>query len=62
MEDDVVGIVQYLLEHPLFLAPILLLAATVVFAVLKRLLKVAAVVAIAGGLYLALVQYFGPGL
>ena len=61
MEDEVVGIIQYLLEHPILLAPILLIVAMTVFALLKRLLKMAAVVAIAGGLYVALVQYFGPG-
>ena len=61
MEDEVVGIIQYLLENPLFLAPILLIVAMVVFALLKRLLKMAAIVAIAGGMYVLLVQYFGPG-
>ena len=62
MEDEVVGIIQYLLENPIFLAPILLIVAMMVFAVIKRLLKMAAIVAIAGGLYVLLVQYFGPGL
>ena len=61
VEDEVVGIIQYLLENPLFLAPILLIVAMMVFALLKRLVKMAAVVAIAGGLYMLLVQYFGPG-
>lgn len=61
MEDEVVGIIQYLLENPLFLAPILLIVAMMAYALLKRLLKVAAIVAIAGGMYVALVQYFGPG-
>ena len=62
MEDEVVGIIQYLLANPIFLAPILLIVAMMVFAVIKRLLKMAAIVAIAGGLYVLLVQYFGPGL
>ncbi len=62
MEDEVVGIIQYLLENPIFLAPILLIVAMMVFALIKRLLKMAAIVAIAGGLYVLLVQYFGPGL
>ena len=61
LEDEVVGIIQYLLENPLFLAPILLIVAMMVVAVLKRLLKMAAVVAVAGGLYMLLLQYFGPG-
>jgi hypothetical protein len=61
VEDEVVGIIQYLLAHPIFLAPILLIAAMLVFAVLKKLLKMATIVAIAGGLYVLLVQHFGPG-
>jgi hypothetical protein len=61
MEDEVAGIIEYLLAHPLYLAPILLLAAMMIWAVLKKLLKMAAIVAIAGGLYLAIVRYFGPG-
>jgi hypothetical protein len=52
-------IVEYLLAHPIYLAPSLLLAAMLVFAILKRLLKLAAIIAIAGALYLLLVQYFG---
>jgi len=55
-------IVEYLLANPLYLAPLLLVAATVIFALLKRLLKVAAIVAIAGVLYVLLVEYFGGGL
>jgi len=54
--------VEYLLENPIFLAPLLLIAAMLVFALLKRLLKMAAIVAIAGGLYVLLVEYFGGGL
>jgi hypothetical protein len=52
-------IIEYLLANPIFLAPILLLVAMLVFAVLKRLLKMAAIVAIAGALYLLLVRYYG---
>ena len=55
-------IIEYLLANPIFLAPILLLAAVMVFALLKKLLKMAAIVAIAGALYLLLVEYFGGGL
>jgi hypothetical protein len=60
--DGVEGIVDYLLANPLFLAPILLLVAMMVYALLKRLLKLAAIVVIAGALYLALVEYLGTGL
>ncbi len=56
------GIVEYLLANPVFLIPILLLAAMMIYAALKRLLKMAAIVAIAGALYLALVEVFGAGL
>jgi hypothetical protein len=56
------GIVEYLLANPIFLAPILLLVAMLVFAVLKKLLKVAAILAIAGALYLLLVEYLGRGI
>ncbi len=55
------GIVEYLLANPLFLIPILLLAAMMIYAALKKLLKMAAIVAIAGALYFALVEYFGGG-
>ena len=55
------GVVDYLLANPLFLAPILLLVAMLVFAVLKRLLKVAMILAIAGVLYVLLLEYFGRG-
>mgnify|MGYP006909092344 CR=1 FL=1 len=56
------GVIEYLLANPIFLVPILLLAATMIFAILKRLLKVAAVLAIAGVLYVVLVDYFGVGV
>lgn len=56
------GIIEYLLANPIFLVPVLLLAAMMIFAALKRLLKVAAILAIAGALYLALVEWFGAGL
>lgn len=54
-------IVEYLLANPIFLVPLLLVAAMMVFALLKKLLKMAAIVAIAGALYVALVEYFGTG-
>lgn len=56
------GILEFLLANPIVLAPLLLLAATVVFAILKKLLKIAAILAIATALYALLVQYAGTGL
>ena len=55
-------VIDYLMANPLFLAPVLLLIAMMVFAVLKKLLKMAAIVAIAGVLYLLMVEYLGGGL
>jgi hypothetical protein len=55
-------IVEYLLANPIFLAPLLLIAAMLVFALLKRLLKMATIVVIAGALYVLLVEYFGGGM
>lgn len=54
-------LVQYLLANPLLLVPILFVVAMIVFAVLKRLVKLAAITAIAGVLYVLLVEYFGSG-
>ncbi len=56
------GIVEFLLANPLFLIPLLLLAAVMLYALLKKLLKMAAIVALAGALYVILVEYFGAGL
>lgn len=53
------GVIEFLLANPIFLIPLLLLVAMMVFALIKKLLKMAAVVVIAGALYVALVQYFG---
>jgi hypothetical protein len=53
------GVLQYLIQHPLLLAPILVVAAALVFAILKRLLKVAVILLIAGALYVLLVRYMG---
>lgn len=55
-------IVDYLMANPVFLVPVLLMAAMMVFALLKKLLKMAAIVAIAGAMYLLMVEYFGGGL
>lgn len=56
------GVIEYLLANPIFLLPILLLAAMMVFAILKKLLKVAAIIVIAGVLYALLVEYFGAAM
>ena len=56
------GILEYLLAHPVLLVPILLVAAMMVYALLKKLLKVAAILAIAGALYVVLVRYLDGGL
>ncbi len=56
------GVVEYLLANPIFLLPLLLLAASLVYAILKKLLKMVAIVVIAGALYVVLVEYIGSGL
>jgi len=56
------GIVEYLLGNPIFLIPLLLVAAMMLYGLLKKVLKMAVIAAIAGALYLALVEYFGAGL
>lgn len=60
--NQVTELLEFLLANPIFLVPILLVVAMMVFALLKRLLKLAAVVAIAGVLYVLLVEYFGAGM
>jgi hypothetical protein len=57
----VTGIFDFLLATPLLLVPILIILAMIAFAILKRLLKIAAVLAIAGVLYVLLVNHFGTG-
>jgi hypothetical protein len=61
-EARMTDFVEYLLANPIILAPLLLVAAMLVFALLRKLLKLAAIVAIAGVLYVLLVEYFGGGL
>jgi hypothetical protein len=56
------GIVEFLMANPIFLIPVLLLAAVMVYALVKKLLKMAAIVVIAGALYVLLVEYFGAGI
>ena len=55
------GIAEFLLANPIFLIPVLLLVAMMLYALLKKLLKMAVIVAIAGVLYMVLVEYFGMG-
>jgi len=56
------GVVEYLMANPILLAPLLLLMSVGIYALLKKLLKVAVIVLIAGLLYLALMNYMGPGI
>lgn len=53
---------EFLLDNPIFLAPLLFVGATLVYAVLKKLIKVALIAAIAGALYVLLVEYVGAGI
>ena len=62
MMTEVSDLVAFLVATPLLLVPILLVAAMMVFAILKRLLKLAAIVAIAGVLYVLLIEYVGTGM
>ena len=55
------GIVEYFLANPILLVPILVLAAMLIYAILKKLLKLAAILAIAGVLYVLLAEYLGVG-
>jgi len=56
------GVVQYLLANPILLVPVLLIVATLVWALIKKLLKMAAILMIAGALYVILGRYFGTGM
>jgi len=60
--EGIVGLAEYLLANPMYLIPILLMVAVMVYAILKKLLKIAVIVAIAGAMYMVLVEYFGAGL
>ena len=54
-----IGIIEFLVEHPILLIPLLLIVAVVLFAVIKKLLKLLAIATNAGILYVLLVDYFG---
>jgi hypothetical protein len=55
-------ILQYLLHTPILLVPILVLVAALVFAILKKLLKVTIILLLAGALYALLMRYLGGGI
>ena len=59
---DVEGVVEYLMANPILLAPLLLLVSVGIYALLKKLLKVAVIILIAGALYLVLMNYMGSGV
>ncbi len=54
-----IGIIDFLVENPILLVPLLLIVAVFLFAVIKKLLKLLAIATIAGVLYVLLVDYFG---
>ena len=56
------GVVEYLMANPILLAPLLLLVSVGIYALLKKLLKMAVIILIAGLLYLALMNYMGSGI
>ncbi|MGB0543685.1 MAG: hypothetical protein ACPGPI_08175 [Longimicrobiales bacterium] len=62
MENELHSVLQYLLSNPVFLVPILGVAAMAMYGILKKLIKLAAIAAIAGGLYLLMVRYLGTSV
>jgi hypothetical protein len=58
-EPIVIGMIEFLVENPIVLVPLLLIIAVFLFAVIKKLLKLLAIATIAGVLYVLLVDYFG---
>ena len=62
MENELHSVLQYLVSNPVFLVPILGVAAMVIYGILKKLIKLAAIAAIAGGLYLLMVRYLGTSV
>ena len=54
-----IGIIEFLVENPILLIPLLLIVAVVLFAVIKKLLKLLAIGTLAGALYVLLVAYLG---
>ena len=54
-----IGMIEFLVENPIVLVPLLLIIAVFLFAVIKKFLKLLAIATIAGVLYILLVDYFG---
>ncbi len=54
-----IGMIEFLVENPIVLVPLLLIIAVFLFAVIKKLLKLLAIATIAGVLYILLVDYLG---
>ncbi len=54
-----IGTIEFLVENPIVLVPLLLIIAVFLFAVIKKLLKLLAIATIAGVLYILLVDYLG---
>jgi hypothetical protein len=59
--EEVNNAASFLLANPMYLVPVLAIAAMMLYAILKKLIKLAAIVAIAGALYVVLVEYMGGG-
>ena len=51
--------IEFLVENPIVLVPLLLIIAVFLFAMIKKFLKLLAIATIAGVLYILLVDYFG---
>ena len=54
-----IGMIEFLVENPIVLVPLLLIIAVFLFAVIKKFLKLLAIATIAGVLYILLVDYLG---
>ena len=59
MENEVQSVLQFLMANPVYLVPVLAVTAMVVYSLLKKLIKLAAIAAIAGGLYVLMIRYLG---
>ena len=55
------NVLQFLVTNPIYLLQILIVAAMIIYGNLKKMIKIAAIAAIAGGLYVAIVRYLGTG-
>ena len=53
------NVLQFFMANPVYLVPVLAVVAMLVYSLLKKLIKLAAIVAIAGGLYLLMLRYLG---